>query len=819
VKPALSLRRGAIVLAGIVLGQAILHGPSLVGSKIPLPLDLLAVPSFYLPTTPETPRFVPQDFVLGDLIWSVEHARRFTAAELRAGRLPSWTPYPYGGSRFVFPCFSPFWLLKSSVASPVIIAWAELVLASVAGVGAYLFCRRALQVEFWPATFAAWCYPLTGFFVLWAGYAMTGSVAWLPWVLLAVHDAVTRPAGRSGVALAASTCLVLISGQLDVAGQVLLAAGMYAVWCLVDRHGRHVLGRPAMRSVAAVLVGWSLGFLLASPYMLPLLEYAQSGARLMRRGAGSEERPPIGLAALPETVLPDMYGSTRAGHVPLFPPGQPSLQESATVTYTGLLATLLVAPLAWCSRRHRSANLFWLALGIIGLAWVINIPGLVALLRLPGLNMMSHNRFVFVTSFAVLALMATGLDALHRGEVSRRAWFWLPAGLLLALSGWCVYRAAVPPEPLATEIRSAMERGEEVLWATDLSGLPQIQRTFSRDYLIAGGLCGLAIAGWSILWFLPKAPRWLGAAIGGVLVADLLWFAHGRSPQCDPALYFPRIPVLEEIARSADRFVCYGCLQANLGESHRLRDIRGYDGVDPARWIDLVGLTGDIKSTRMPYALIQRFKPRIDVQRSGVLRLHPILDMLDVRYVVFRGTPPRGLRPDFEGEDYWALTNPNALPRAFVPERVEPLADDSERLRRMGSPEFNPRLVAFSEVPVRWVEATRGSARIVEESSTRVLASVDMQTPGLMVLSDRWDPGWKARLDGRPVPILRVDHALRGVEVPVGKATIEFRYQPASRTFGFRLAGLGLLLSVGWLWLGRRSGAARPSSPAGRPGS
>ena len=47
----------------------------------------------------------------------------------------------------------------------------------------------------------------------------------------------------------------------------------------------------------------------------------------------------------------------------------------------------------------------------------MNSP-LVAFLRLPGINMMSHNRLVFATSFSILALAAIGLDTLWRAEWS-----------------------------------------------------------------------------------------------------------------------------------------------------------------------------------------------------------------------------------------------------------------------------------------------------------------------------------------------------------------------------------------------------------------
>ena len=124
--------------------------------------------------------------------------------------------------------------------------------------------------------------------------------------------------------------------------------------------------------------GWGLGFLLASPYLLPFLEYTHTGFRISRRAEGEEERPPVGLAALPQVVLPDMYGTNQIGSYYLPVAGQGNQLESSSAAYAGLLATLLLAPLAWCSRRHRSLNVFWLILIVISLAWVLNIPGLVS---------------------------------------------------------------------------------------------------------------------------------------------------------------------------------------------------------------------------------------------------------------------------------------------------------------------------------------------------------------------------------------------------------------------------------------------------------
>src|SRR5438445_1605091 len=227
-------QRLLIVLAGIALGQAVVYGPSLIGQKILLPLDVLALPNVYLPTAPNTEPIVAHDQFLSDLINVEEISRRFAVAEIHAGRVPLWAPYQFAGVPFVWPKYSPLLFLKFCTASPVILAWSQMLAAVVAGFGAYCFARGVLQVGFSPAAVVAWCYPLTGFFVFWQGYPTSPPVVWLPWLLLIVHKTVREPGNLAAAVLSVVTALVLTSGALDVAGQVLLASGLFAVWGLLD---------------------------------------------------------------------------------------------------------------------------------------------------------------------------------------------------------------------------------------------------------------------------------------------------------------------------------------------------------------------------------------------------------------------------------------------------------------------------------------------------------------------------------------------------------------------------------------------------------
>src|SRR5208283_2579337 len=83
------------------LGQFILYGPSLLGRKVLLPLDILAQNTHYLPRTPETQRLQVRNFILSDLVHVAEPARRFAVSEYHAGRLPMWTPYHVSGAGIV----------------------------------------------------------------------------------------------------------------------------------------------------------------------------------------------------------------------------------------------------------------------------------------------------------------------------------------------------------------------------------------------------------------------------------------------------------------------------------------------------------------------------------------------------------------------------------------------------------------------------------------------------------------------------------------------------------------------------------------------
>lgn len=126
-------------------------------------------------------------------------------------------------------------------------------------------------------------------------------------------------------------------------------------------------------------------------------------------------------------------------------------------------------------------------------------------------------------------------------------------------------------------------------------------------------------------------------------------------------------------------------------------------------------------------------------------------------------------------------------------------ANDRERLSLLASDEFDPQAEAYVEVDLRLGGDCAGQAQIVSETPTRLEIAVDMQTAGLVVASEMWDPGWQARLNDSQTEVLRVDHALCGAVVPAGHSRLVLCYEPDSFWLGLRLSCAALVLLALWL--------------------
>jgi hypothetical protein len=91
-------------------------------------------------------------------------------------------------------------------------------------------------------------------------------------------------------------------------------------------------------------------------------------------------------------------------------------------------------------------------------------------------------------------------------------------------------------------------------------------------------------------------------------------------------------------------------------------------------------------------------------------------------------------------------------------------------------------------------------------------------SPGLVVFSEIYYPGWVATIDGKEANILRVNYILRGLEIPAGKHTIVFRFEPKAYTVGNKVttasSWLVLILLLGSIYWSVKESLERKQEPA-----
>jgi hypothetical protein len=129
--------------------------------------------------------------------------------------------------------------------------------------------------------------------------------------------------------------------------------------------------------------------------------------------------------------------------------------------------------------------------------------------------------------------------------------------------------------------------------------------------------------------------------------------------------------------------------------------------------------------------------------------------------------------------------NLKALPRVRLVGNLVVL-DDTERLfEYCASPSFNPKTTAVTDVPPASglpdsSDRIQGKATILATSSTKVVIDAEADADCVLVLADAYYPGWKAYVNAKEVEVFPVYHAFRGVVMPAGRHTIEFRMWPNS---------------------------------------
>jgi hypothetical protein len=728
-------------------------------------------------------------------------------ASLREGRIPLWNPNLFAGMPFLADVqngvWSPLHLLAALVPDPAL-GYRMVILLSYLGAGifTFLFLRRLGACRS-AALSGALVYMLGGYlFRKIALPLMLRSAAFVPAAFYCTEIMLRKPRKRNFCAAALVVCFLIVSGFPQIAAGACVLLFLYALlheWIQGGPDAGRAAHRPEkletmtdrLSFATALVFVCVLGF-AANPAILGVragtrwldaISFAALAILLLRlwgkrktafawketgrKGAlaagvlalgtllsAVQLLPAAGLIRLSKNVAVTPFGVVGRSFFPdLFFGTAPDAEASA---FIGLLPAVAIFYVLLSGHGKDRRFTAFCAFAFVSLLVVLKTPAFYSILRfLPGLRLMPYlGRYAVLTAFSAAVLTGVSLHAvLARTAKAKSA----PTKIAFAAAA-----------PVIIFLQLFLAGRIDLRFAEFPDVYPEVETV--KVFRAQPG--PFRIFGWD-------HPDREGK----------FRYSFRYETPATARLLFPNYPTY------------YG-----------VEDIQGYNTLQLKTYADYFKVMNEGAESRMPFGDERHFLIS-DVTSS------PMLNLLNLKYIVSKrkiDDPNLSLLYQNSVRIY---ENQDCLPRFRLFGKAAVVEDSTAALEaiRDGRIDASDSLVlsgeefdragaregfreAGEEAGVRYYASRpgNGDGRITQDKGKPEILSLNVEIPydGFLFVSEVWDPGWKATVDGDPAPLLQADGTFRAVYLRKGSHAVVLRYRPAGYFAGAAVsaASLGLLI-------------------------
>ena len=294
-----------------------------------------------------------------------------------------------------------------------------------------------------------------------------------------------------------------------------------------------------------------------------------------------------------------------------------------------------------------------------------------------------------------------------------------------------------------------------------IPGMSKVRAPIQGWFIVALGLAMLAALGAD--WAQRRWPfRYLGALIVAILFIDVWYWNAIENPIAYAHASFERV---------------YG-----PGEEFLRRTV--VPAVPPlARYAPGRGRIGPIDASLY-----------LKLENTDGYAALPISDYMRYFRTMNRDNPKLrdGLNVLAYVSDSRLVRNASPLPRAYFPKSITDVKDAAQAREALRA--LDPHSGSFVLAPHEPIQQDpAATAQILSHDEESYRIAYRAASPSLLRLSVPHYPGWHASLNGRELPLAKVDVALMGVVVPAGEGEVLFEFRNDSLRLGAAISLAGLI--------------------------
>lgn len=772
------------------------------------------------------------DNVLGSPYTDIKaevYGKTFAYEEWLKFSVPLWNPYRFSGMPHAATpgnaSFYPFHLICTILPIAQAINWDIAFHLFLSGVFTYYLLKNyGLSLASCTVGGIVYAFSAPQIMHIYAGHLIANaSMPWAPLLFLCLDKLVRGNSLKYGIFLSIAIAFQLLAGYTQYLFYSMIMLSLYLFFLLIGIKFTGFNWSNVFSKILLYVAFILLGLALSAIQILPTMEMISNSTRqnLSYEFVSIFSFPPENLVTF---LIPDFLGDMIK--IPYW--GKNYLWEMTA--YVGIIPLILAGIAVFFVRRR----IVWFFAGLAVVSIILALGKYTPILKflytyIPGFHLFRGNsKFIFLASLSLAVLSGFGADAVIKHAYGPGKRFrtvilgfgiFLTAGLLVAYAvldeAW--FREAII----------------KVIFSGDLygSGEPFMQAGFAASVCASFKRCalwtiGLLISGTAVILLYSYGKlreKALIVPLLAVITFDMFTFGMRYMAPFDSSKSYWDMAVVSFLKQDKEPFrVIAPGEDVNSGMASGIETLGGYDGIMLKRYSEFINFSQGLSPDR----------PKLWMDIKSV---NMFTDLLNARYLVIRSGSTvnnPAFSSIFDNGRHRIYRNLNALPRAFVVHDAKVIRDRDAIFRELVSPEFDPLsyaiveeepdLISPSHPPgARTSSMPRPSTHpginpikgeeealpgFIEYSPNKVIVDTSLTEPGLLVLGDVYYPGWKAFVDGRETRIYKTNYVMRGVALPAGRQTVEFRYNPLSFKIGTLISLTTLIFMIGFLvWNWRRN--------------